>query len=177
MDAKTTRREFLNAVARVALAAPMVGLVLAESSADSIEYAPTQLPPFGPAERTEVIDRWISRVDEALITLEKYYSFLIETRGLAPEAVDGVKLVNLENDVHAICDGMAGYIDCDYESDLISSATGRASSAVCVEAELKSDSHRFDRDFWQREVDSVSGDHPKERARLQAALNARYGGV
>lgn len=150
---------------------------LVESSTDcGIEYAPIQPPPYGPPERTEVIDRWIGRVDEALIALEKYYSFLIEARGLAPEAVDGVKLVNLENEVHAICDGMAGYIDCDYENDLITAATGRSSSAVCVEAELHSDSHRFDRAFWQREVDAVSEDHPHERARLQAVFNAKYGG-
>lgn len=144
---------------------------------EAIEYAPTQAPPYGPPARTEVIDRWISRVDEVLITLEKYYSFLIEARGHAPEAVDGVKLVNMENDVHAICDGIAGYIDCDCENDLISNATGRSSSAVCVEAELRSDSHVSDRDFWQREVDAACEDHPHERTRLQAAFNAKYGGA
>lgn len=139
---------------------------------------PPPIPPaYGPPERTAIIDKWIGRLDEALITLEKYYGFLIEARGLAPEAVDGVRLVNLENDVHATCDGMAGYIDCDCENSIISAATGRSSSAVCVEAELHSDSHRFDRAFWQREVDGVSGDHPEERARLQALLNAKYAGV
>lgn len=164
------------------LAAITLGrLALAGASIVSVpevrEYAPTQLPPYGPAERTAIIDKWINRLDETLITLEKYYGFLIDARGLAPEAVDGVKLVNLENDVHALCDSMVGYIDCDYENDLISNATGRSSSAVCVETELRSDSHVFDREFWQREVDAVSGDHPKERARLQAIFDAKYGGA
>lgn len=162
----------------------LVGLKMAvpfppmgESSADSIEYAPTLPPPYGPAERTAIIDKWISRLDEVLITLEKHYGFLIEARGLPPGQVDGVQLVNLENDVHAICDSLVGYIDCDYEHNLITAATGRSSGAVCVEAELRSDSHTFDREFWQREVDAVSEDHPGERGRLQAILDAKYMGV
>jgi hypothetical protein len=181
-DGPISRRQLLpNLLAAITLgrlglagALPPMG---GNSTDCGIEYAPIQPPPYGPAERTVVIDRWISRVDEALITLEKYYSFLIEARGLAPKAVDGIRLVNLENEVHAICDGIVGYIDCDYENDLISSTTGRSSSAVCVEAELNSDSHVFDRDFWQKEVDAVSNDHPNERTRLQAALNAKYVGV
>lgn len=174
-----TRRDFLKSLALVPLAAVPV---LTESALDSVnftdlDFAPLQLPAYGPAERTAIIDKWISRLDEALITLEKYYGFLIDARGLPPGQVDGVQLVNLENDVHAICDGMTGYIDCDYEHNIITAATGRYSGAVCVEAELMSDSHVFDRAFWQREVDAVSEDHPAERARLQALLEARYEGV
>lgn len=174
-----TRREFLTSLAAVHLA----GLKMAVPKLDKlssfpqfveIEYAPTLPPAYGPAARTGIIDKWISRLDETLITLEKYYGFLIDARGLPPGQVDGVKLVNLENDVHAICDHLVGCIDCDYEHDLISAATGRSSGAVCVEAELMSDSHNFDREFWQREVDAVSKDHPGERGRLQAILDARY---
>lgn len=178
-DNPISRRQLLpNLLAAITLGRlAIAGALSPIGGMEAREYAPTQLPPFGPPERTAIIDKWISRVDEALITLEKHYSFLIEARGLAPEAVDGVKLVNLEHDVHALCDGLVGWIDCDYENDLISNATGRSSSAVCVEAELSSDSHVIDRDFWQREVDAVSEDHPEERDRLQALLDARYGGV
>lgn len=133
--------------------------------------------PYGPPERTEIIDKWIGRLDKVLTTLESYYGFLIEARSLPPGKVDGVKLVNLENEVHALCDHLVGCIDCDYVNNLITAATGRSSGAVCVETELRSDSHNFDRPFWQREVEAVSEDHPEERARLQALLDARYGGV
>lgn len=167
-----TRRQFLTTLATI----PLIAAVPL-SPIGGIEYAPTIPPPYGPAERTAIIDKWIGRLDETLITLEKYYSFLIDARGLAPGQVDGVQLVNLENEVHRICDHMVGCIDCDCENSIISAATGRGSGPVCVEAELTSDSHTFDRDFWQREVDAVSEDHPHERARLQALLNAKYRGA
>lgn len=157
---------------RLALSGASIGAV-----PEIREYAPTIPPPYGPPERTAIIDKWITRLDETLITLEKYYGFLIEARGLAPAEVDGVQLVNLENEVHRICDHMVGCIDCDCENSIITAATGRGSGPVCVEAELTSDSHTFDRDFWQREVDAVSEDHPHERARLQGLLNAKYAGV
>lgn len=169
---KHTRRQFLTNLTTI----PLLAAVPLSTIVD-IEYAPTIPPPYGPAKRTAIIDKWITRLDETLITLEKYYGFLIDARGLPPAEVDGVRLVNLENEVHALCDKMVGDIDCDCENSIITAATGRSSGAVCVEAELMSDSHKLDREFWQREVEAVSKDHPEERGRLQAILDARYEGV
>lgn len=176
----TTRREFLTSLAAVHLAGLKMAVpsLAVATSIPPIEYAPTIPAPYGPPERTEVIDRWITRLDEVTRGLERYWSFLIDARSLAPAEVDGVKMVTFESEIHALCDSLVGYIDCDYDGDnLITALTGRGSGPVCVEAELTSDSHTFDRDFWQREVDAVSEDHPHERAHLQALLNAKYAGV
>lgn len=179
----TTRRQFLTSLAAVHLvglkmALPMVDNLSSFPPLVEIEYAPIVPTPYGPADRTAIIDKWISRLDEVTTGLERYWSFLIDARSLAPAEVDGVKMVNFESEIHALADSLVGYIDCDYDGDnLITAATGRGSGPVCVEAELTSDSHRFDRAFWQREVDAVSEDHPHERARLQAILDAKYMGV
>jgi hypothetical protein len=173
-----TRRDFLKTLALAPLVAVPVLTKTGNAVLPVLESAPTQPPPYGPAERTAIIDRWITRLDEVTTGLERYWSFLLDARSLAPAEVDGVKMVNFESEIHALADSLVGYIDCDYDGDnLITALTGRGSGPVCVEAELTSPGHRFDRAFWQREVDALSEDHPEERGRLQALLDARYEGV
>jgi hypothetical protein len=174
-----TRRALLGQLAGLAALAtvPLIAPTALKTDGYSVDLPLS----YGPASRTEIIDLWLDRIGDITTALDRYFSFLLEARAMPPAQVDGLKLVTLENELHNLCDGFAGWVECDIDNSIIEAATGRAASAVCIEAELMSrdlgDPHYFDRAFWQREVDACSKDHPEERARLQAALDARFGGA
>jgi hypothetical protein len=184
----TTQQNIKTTLTRRALLGQMLALgslaavpLLAPAAPKTTDYVVDLPLPAGPLARTEIIDRWLDRIGDLSTALDRYFSFLLDARAMPPAQVDGVKLVTLENELHNLCDGFAGWVECDIENSIIEAATGRAASGVCIEAELLSrdlgDPHYFDRAFWQREVDACAADHPEERARLQAALDLRFGGA
>lgn len=179
MNAPTTRRDFIKTLGKTSVAAlaaaPLLALITQESSADSIEHAPTQAPPFGPPERTAAIDACAKLVDETLVKLERFWGFLRDIRALPPEQVDGVKLLDLENEAHSAMDDLTGTIECstDFE-DVFKWATGKRASYWCLKSDIiGNEKYKFDRDFIQRELDAIRKDDPAIADELQALLNAR----
>lgn len=175
-----TRRDFIKSLATIPLIAPMLALpVLTESSADSIEYAPTIPPPFGPAERTAHIDKCAQMVDETIQSLEKFWSFLLATRALPPSEVDGCELLEVENDAHAAMDDLTGTIESstDFE-DVFKWATGKRAYFWCLKGDIiGNERYNFSRDEIQLEIDAFRPNEPAIADELQGLLNAKYGGA
>jgi len=141
------------------------------------EYAPIQPPPFGPAERTAAIDAAARLVDETIVTLEKFWGFLLDARALPPEQVDGGKWLALENEA----------IEAEYRLDnaiqstevfeaAIEAATGKRAYYWCLKSDIIGNGP-IDVAFVQAEIDAFREDYPGQTDELQALLDARYEGV
>lgn len=188
MNAPTTRRDFLKALGKTSAAtlaiAPLMALVPSESSTDSdyitvhkslLEIAPEAPAPYGPPERTALIDACIAKVDETLITLERFYSFLHEARALPPSEVDGAKWIKLE---YAVIDAETELDNAMQSStffeDALEAATGKRSYYWCIKSDLIGND-KIDAAFIQSEINAFREDYPGQVAELQALLNARLG--
>lgn len=188
----TTRRQFLNnvllaiPVATVSALSTVAAIETKESCADDdyihihkslIEYAPEAPPPFGPLSRTQAINRCAQKIDETIVTLERFHSFLLAARALPPSQVDGSKWIQLE---YAVIDAELELDDAMQSStffeDALEAATGKRSYYWCLKADIIGN-EKIDAAFVQSEINAFREDYPGQVAELQALLDARYGGA
>lgn len=192
----SSRRQFLanlaTALPAVALAGCAVSVatdaapIALESSEDPnyvtihkslLEYAPEQPAPYGPAERTALIDACAARVDKTLVVLERLYGFLLEARALPPSQVDGSEWLRLE---YAVIDAEMELDNAmqssTYFEDAIEAATGRRAYYWCLRDEILNNAD-LDLEDTELEINAFKEDYPGQVAELQALLDARYAGV
>jgi hypothetical protein len=181
--AQTSRREFLTQAATALALAPVAGLPKVESFAgklpdgyilikeSDLEPVPDAPAPFGPADRTAVIDEWRARLDKAIVALESLWGYLGEARGLPAEQVDGVRFFDEQqrcfDQVEELFDAMA---IADFE-DLIEALSGKSCAFVITKREILAGNSRAE--HLQIEIDSVRRNHGDAEAdELQALLEA-----
>lgn len=192
LDGQQSRRDFIKSLATALPAVALAGCAVTVateaapialgSSADPdyvtihkslLEYAPEAPPPFGPPSRTALIDRCAAKIDETIIVLERFHSFLLEAARLAPSQVDGSKWIKLEYEV----------IDAELEldnamqssaffEDALEAATGKRSYYWCLKADIIGN-EAIDAAFVQQEINAFKEDYPGQVAELQALLDAR----
>lgn len=164
-----TRRDFIAGLAGLATLA-----FIPTATLEMVEFAPEQLPPAGPAERTAKIDAWISRVDETLIALERLYSFLHDARALPAESVDGLRFVDLDDQAQTELERLALAMQAGAYTDLIFAMSGQKEWSLHIKSYiLKGEGSR---DRWQTEIDFIRKDDPARALDLQAFLNANWRG-
>lgn len=187
----TTRRQFLTMVllaapvATVSALSTVAALETKESCADSddyihipkslIEYAPEAPPAYGPLSRTQAINQCAAKIDETIIVLERFHTFLLEARALSPDQVDGSKWIKLE---YAVIDAELELDNAMQSSsffeDALEAATGKRSYYWCLKADLVGN-EAIDAAFVQSEINAFREDYPGQVAELQALLDARTG--
>lgn len=135
--------------------------------------APPPPIPFGPPSRTALIDRCAQKIDETLVTLERFHSFLLEARALPPSQVDGSKWIKLE---YAVIDAELELDNAMQSSsffeDALEAATGKRSYYWCLKADIIGN-EKIDAAFVQSEINAFREDYPGQVAELQALLDAR----
>lgn len=179
----TTRRQFLT---NVLLAAPVATVsalataaALESSSADECELLPTAPPPFGPPERTAIIDDWRARIDSTIVALEKFWGYLGEARALPTDQVDGVQLfdlqVNAEIAMDKLEDALTYFRNEDNDIDaLYRLTTGHKEYFWCLKRDTLKGG-KAARGWIQSQIDAVRKDDPASALELQAILDARMG--
>ena len=154
-----TRREFLttlvgSALAITALAAlPAVAQAAPKVKKSSQGEVPPDRPePYPDPNRTALIDEWDRKIEDTITALESLWYFIIKARGLAPEAVDGDELYQLETGALDAMDNLHSDIEDIAFDDFVISVTGKTLM------------------FWSLKNDIISLKNPAElKAELKAA--------
>lgn len=121
---------------------------------------------------TTAIDKCAQIVDETITALEKLRTFILEARAMAPDQVDGCKLLDLEGEAGRAMEGMDSALCGSFFDDLPYKLTGKRSYYWCLKHDIL-DNENFNRPFVEREIDSLRKDDPAIADELQALLNAR----
>lgn len=142
---------------------------------DDIEFSYPPAPPYGPESRTVLIDACLAKIDETIISLERFYDHIAEARAIAPDRVDGAKWIKLEYEViDAEMELDNAMQSSQFFEDALEAATGKRSYYWCIKADLINN-EKIDAAFVQSEINAFREDYPGQVAELQALLNARLG--
>lgn len=143
---------------------------------EEIEFSEPPAPPYGPESRTVLIDACLAKIDEVIISLERFYDHIAEARALPPSQVDGAQWIKLEYEViDAELKLDEAMQSSQFFEDALEAATGKRAYYWCIKQDLIGN-QKLDLAFVQSEINAFREDYPGQVAELQAIFNARYGG-
>ena len=189
MRNRNTRRGFI-ATALAAIASTLTkAVVKAESQPEitqeqalkALGYEPVfpdGVPePYPNPVRNNIINRWIKDVDDTLVHLERFHSYLIDASRQSPEDTDGAegyKLMYAAFDaMKDLCHGIECGSDRLHPDGVLMALSGEPMPYICYrEGLLYGDIHEPEK--IQREIADLSEDYPEYGAELQRLFDARF---
>ena len=179
------RRGFLKHLTGLATLAPIAALpipkpeseheiteeqALAALGAEPIGPPP---PPYPDPQRTATIDHWIQVIDEVLIPLETFWTFLHEARAQAPDVVSPADFARLEDAARDQMNSLCSLMETITFDELARAITGKPCwyTYVINYIELGDQTPAV----WQREIDGFRERYPDVADELQTILDTRFG--
>lgn len=160
----------------------VLGALLGLASVSTIPFIPAltaqvEALPIGPAERIEAIEQAAALVDAAIVSLEKFWSYLRQARALSPDQVDGGDWLALENETVAAMERMYQALEIGpvFERALLL-ASGLPVAYWGIREQLLNNAG-LDPGATQAEISALAIDDPAAAAELLNLFQTRFGGV
>ena len=135
--------------------------------------------PYPDPERTAIIDRWIETVDETIIKLVSFWTFLHDARAMSPDATDGTQSFKLMTAAQDSMNDLCHAIECSTETlnpdKFLIALSNEPISFICIRDEILHHDIK-DPDSLQLEIDYIRQDYPEYGAELQRLFDERFGG-
>jgi hypothetical protein len=173
VEAQMGRREFLGNLFKLSA----LGLVpLAGKVAHSLPvFEEEKHPAYSNPERAALIEEWVKRVNQTIVTLESFWTSLIHAQTTPPAQVNGKELFDQYRAMRDAMDSLSSQLDTTNFETCFDVATGQKMWAIGMEKDINEGWYDDDPDFWRRELASQRPEDRPEANHLLALLDSRVG--